>query len=646
MKKLFYSTAGLIFALILGCNVMNVSAKDYQNVFVQQGENWSYYDNNGDRVSNAWIYADGTYFVDENGNVTYGKKVIDGKEYVFDGTGKLTNDWLTFDGTKYVMASGTPIKNKQFILGNRHYCYDDNGDVITGLQNINGTLYYLTLNGANQEGFQLIDGAWRYVYRDGRVASDEFIALKDGKHYVDHQGKAKYGFTMINGDGYYFNNSGVMQTGIHYLNNGWKIFKNDGKMAMNQFVKFKGSTYFVNEKGNIVYGLKKINGKSYYFNNTGVMQSGVLLVNGAWRYFGSDGAMKSGEWFKIGKDTYYAQPSGSLTYGTANIDGDIYTFDSTGKLNLRGGLVTDEKGTRYIENGIVVKNAFRDINGNRYYFNSQGYRHSGLLYLDHNFYYFDQNGIMQHDAFIESDGWRYFNKNGKMVRSTWIRRQDGTYWADKYGLIVYGWNEIGGKQYFFDKYGKLKNLYYGVDISEHNGVINWAALKAIDISFAVIRASFGDTIGGRPDYRFEQNLYDAYKNGMKIGVYHYSYSTTVADARNEAKHILSILNGRYIDMPIYFDIEDKCQSNLSKSQITAIIDAFCTTIEEGGYRAGVYANLNWLNNKIDTWVLQGRDVWVAQWNDHCDYQGDYTMWQYTSNAIIDGKRFDMNIWYR
>ena len=646
MKKVFYSAVGLVFAIILGCSVMNVSAKGYQNIFVQQGQNWNYYDNNGDKVSNAWVYVDGTYYIDENGNVTYGKKVIDGKEYVFDGTGKLTNDWLTYDGSQYVMASGAPIKNKQFILGSRHYSYDDNGNVVTGLQTINGTLYYLTPNGANQEGFQIIENAWRYVYKDGRVAANQFITLKDGEHYVDSQGRAKFGFTTIDGNSYYFNNSGVMQTGIIYLNNGWKIFDANGKMAVNQFVKYKGSTYFANESGNIVYGLKKINGKSYYFNNTGKMQTGTLLVNGAWRYFGSDGAMKSSEWFNIGKDTYYAQASGSLTYGTANIDGDMYTFDSMGRLNVRGGFVSDEKGTKFIENGKPVKNAFRDVNGNRYYLNSLGYRHTGLLYHGNYFYYFDQNGIMQRDTFINCDGWRYFNRDGKMVRSTWIRRQDGTYWANKSGFIVYGWNEINGKQYFFDKYGKLKNIYYGVDISEHNGVINWNALKANDVSFAIIRASFGDAIAGREDYRFEKNIYDAYTNGMKIGVYHYSYSTTVNDARNEANHILSILNGRYIDTPIYFDIEDKCQSNLSKSQISAIIDAFCTTIEKGGYRAGVYANLNWLNNKIEPWSLQGRDVWVAQWNDHCDYKGDYTMWQFTNNAIIDGKRFDMNIWYR
>lgn len=643
---MIYGLIGIVFAFVLCNGFMNVNASEYRNVFVQEGQKWYYYDNHGEKVSNSWVYIDGTYFIDEKGNVTYGTKEIDGKEYVFDDTGKLTNDWFVYNGSQYVMASGSLVRNKQFILGDRRFYYDDNGNVLTGLHTVNGTLYYLTTDGIDQEGFRIVDNAWRYVYTDGRVATNTFLSLKDGKHYVDERGRAKYGLVNINGANYYFNNSGVMQTGVFYLNGGWKIFKADGQMAVKQFVNHKGSTYYADGAGNLVYGLKRIEGKTYYFNQTGEMQTGTLLVNGAWRHFGSDGAMKNGEWFTIGKDTYYAQVGGALTYGRAVIDGDLYTFDSTGKLTIRGGFVTDAKGTKFIENGVYAKNEFKDINGNRYYFDQEGYRYSGFLFYQNNGYYFDQNGVMQKDVFINHGGWRYFDKNGVMAKNTWVYRNEGTYWVNQNGFVVYGWNDIGGKQYYFDRYGKLKNVYYGVDISEHNGVINWAALKARDISFSIIRASFGDAIAGRKDYRFDQNVSEAYRNGMKIGVYHYSYSMTVADARNEAKHILSILDGRYIDTPVYFDIEDPSQANLSRQTIAAIIDAFCTTIEQGGYRAGVYANLNWLNNKIEPWVLQGRDVWVAQWNDHCDYKGDYTMWQYTSSEIIDGKRFDMNIWYR
>lgn len=646
MKNLFKGIIVFAFIFLFGIQTETVKASTYYNTFVPESNGWSYYDNTGEKATNAWIYNGATYFVDENGKLVYGEKEIDGKRFQFDDTGKLTNDWFTLKDGKYVLASGTVVKNKQFILGDSHFYYNEKGELITGLHVINNQLYYLTNTCIESEGFRIVDNAWRYVYRDGRVAINQFLKTNNGTYYVSKNGIAFYGLKNIDGKTYYFDNSGVMQTGTLLINNTWRHFGEDGAMKSNEFFNTGNKTYYAKDSGSLSYGLTKISEKTYYFNNLGVMQTGTLLVNGAWRHFGEDGAMKAAEWFTKGDDKYYARTDGSLCYGVEKINGVQYKFDGTGKHVPYLEWIKDSKGYKLKEDGKFVMNEFRTIDGSRYYLNGDGYRAIGFTNYQNSHFFFDENGKMMRNTFVNVNGWRYFNENGIMPTNMWIQISSGIYHSDKGGVIQYGWQTIDDVQYYFNSQGQRMDVYYGVDISEHNGNVNWDALKSQNISFAIVRASFGDDIEGRADYKFEQNYAGAINNNLKVGVYHYSYTITPEGATREAEHILQLLNGRSLDTAVYFDIEDPSQYNLSKAEISAIIDAFCTTIENAGYKAGVYANLNWYQNRIDASVLDGRSVWVAQWNDTCDYNGFLDMWQYTSDAVIDNKRFDMNIWYR
>jgi GH25 family lysozyme M1 (1,4-beta-N-acetylmuramidase) len=175
----------------------------------------------------------------------------------------------------------------------------------------------------------------------------------------------------------------------------------------------------------------------------------------------------------------------------------------------------------------------------------------------------------------------------------------------------------------------------GIDVSKWQGNIDWAKVKAAGIEFAMLRGGFGKTTS-QLDSKFEQNYRNAKAAGMPVGVYHYSYAKSVEDAKKEAQFCLSYLKGKQFEYPIAFDIEDNSQANLGKSTLTAIAKAFCEEVEKAGYYVCIYANLDWLKNRLDMIALSDYDVWVAQWASKCTYGGAYGMWQYADKGRVNG----------
>ena len=189
--------------------------------------------------------------------------------------------------------------------------------------------------------------------------------------------------------------------------------------------------------------------------------------------------------------------------------------------------------------------------------------------------------------------------------------------------------------------------YKGIDVSKHNGTIDWNKVKAAGVQFAMLRAGYG-RYDNQKDERFEANYKGATAAGIPVGAYHYSYATTAEQAKQEAEVFLGWIKGKNLTYPVAFDIEDKKQANLGVSVISDIIRAFCETVEAAGYYVVVYANKDWLTNRIDADCKSRYDIWLAQWTSKPTYTGSYGMWQYTSDGAVDGiaGRVDMNIAYK
>lgn len=123
---------------------------------------------------------------------------------------------------------------------------------------------------------------------------------------------------------------------------------------------------------------------------------------------------------------------------------------------------------------------------------------------------------------------------------------------------------------------------------------------------------------------------------LQFGCYHYSYCTSLENAELEAKNCLEIIKGKEFELPVFIDLEEQRTSDLGKEIATAIALKFCNIVSSNGYKAGVYANLNWFRNYLNVNELEEFYIWLAQWGDKhtADFKVDF--WQYTSEGKILG----------
>lgn len=190
----------------------------------------------------------------------------------------------------------------------------------------------------------------------------------------------------------------------------------------------------------------------------------------------------------------------------------------------------------------------------------------------------------------------------------------------------------------------------GIDVSEHNGVVNWPAAKKAGIGFAVIRTGYGTS---HTDYQWKNNIEGALAQGIPVGIYHFSYALTAAGAKAEADFVLSLLapyKGK-ITLPVFFDFEydtvdyaKKQGVTLGASAFNAHTVAFCERIKSAGYTAGTYYNLDYLRRYVDMDTISGYVRWYAQYSSTPSASG-HDIWQYSSSYTIPGcsGRFDVNL---
>lgn len=190
----------------------------------------------------------------------------------------------------------------------------------------------------------------------------------------------------------------------------------------------------------------------------------------------------------------------------------------------------------------------------------------------------------------------------------------------------------------------------GIDVSEHNGILDVAKIKESGIGFIIIRTGYGMYY---EDKHFRSNVAKCEAAGMPYGFYHYSYARNLSEAKTEVEGMLNSIRGMKPSYPVYIDMEDsdhwkEINGNPSNVAYQDICEYFCKRLEEAGYYAGIYANLDWLRNRLNVGKLNRFDKWVAQWAASCTYSNDFGIWQYTSDGTVTGSspRTDMNYAYK
>jgi peptidoglycan hydrolase-like protein with peptidoglycan-binding domain len=200
----------------------------------------------------------------------------------------------------------------------------------------------------------------------------------------------------------------------------------------------------------------------------------------------------------------------------------------------------------------------------------------------------------------------------------------------------------------------LKN---GIDVSTYNGKVNWSAVKASGVGFAILRAGYGSDQANQDDSQFARNVSECDRLGLLWGAYLYSYALTVDSAKSELAHLLRLLKGKKPLYPVFIDMEDadgyKASHGMpSNRTLTDIIKVVCSGLQRAGYLPGYYINKDWYENKIDTGELGGYAFWYARpgvavpdkvcgiWQNAFPETGGHC-----SGANIDGGGCDTDICY-
>lgn len=187
-----------------------------------------------------------------------------------------------------------------------------------------------------------------------------------------------------------------------------------------------------------------------------------------------------------------------------------------------------------------------------------------------------------------------------------------------------------------------------IDVSEHQGVINWEKVKP-HIDGAIIRCGYGDDDPSQDDKQWTRNISECERLGIPHGVYLYSYADTMEHARSEVAHVRRLLKGRKLQYPVYFDTEQAGCEGLSRQAS----DYFCSEVEKMGYWAGVYTYASWYRNYLSG--LTRYTLWIADFgiNDGKPHTkpnvgATIDMWQYSSMALVSGieGRVDISYCYK
>ena len=189
----------------------------------------------------------------------------------------------------------------------------------------------------------------------------------------------------------------------------------------------------------------------------------------------------------------------------------------------------------------------------------------------------------------------------------------------------------------------------GIDVSRHNGKINWPKVKAAGIDYVIIRCGYGTNKKRYDDSKWEYNVTQCEKYGIPYGVYIYSYANTTKRVKSEIAHTKRLLKGHHPQYPVYYDLEDRVVRKKGKTFITNSALKFCKAIKKAGYTPGVYASRSWWNSYLSSSSMDKYEKWIAEWrNTGTIYSKPYGMWQSSSRYQVSGisGRVDLDFSYK
>ena len=633
MKKRIIATLSAVLAVILLLFTSAFASSAADDGLKNVDGKWIYVkDGVKDTSFTSLVNYYGTWYYVENGELNWS----------FTG---LTD----YYGTKYYVENG--VLNWDYtglaLLGSDEWYYAENGAVkndYTGLTCFCGRWFYVEKSALNWNytGLTNYYGTWYYV--ENSILNWNFTGLTDyyGTKYYVENGVLNWNYTglaLLGSDEWYYAENGAVKndyTGLTYFCGRWFYVE---KSALNWdftgLTDYYGTKYYVeNSVLNWDYtGLALFGSDKWYYAENGTVKNdytGLVHFGDRWLYVEKSAFNRDytgltnyyGTWYYVEKSVLNWSYTGLTKYY------DTWYYVENGVLNWNfSGAVPYGKTLYYVNGGRITwdYNGTADYNGVKYIFVGS-IAQNGIYkskYTDYNLVYAD-------------------GKTG------WYDYGDNTYYIGSDGRPLCGNQYIDGKRYFFNANGAKASLF-GADFSKHQGTIDWASVKQSGVEFVILRAAvrgYGSSGNLVTDSQIAANIKGAMSQNIDVGIYVFSQAVTTEEAVEEAERALDIIKGYDIKLPIYFDSEYSGAPNrtgradgLTKAERTSLAIAFCETVRNAGYKAGVYASKSFFYNNLGYAAFQSRgyEIWLAHYiSSVTDFKYPYNIWQYTSKGSIGG----------
>lgn len=485
-KQYYFDWEGIMQTGSFVVSIWNEEEEDYDDVWlladpdgvimqktgwVQTGGEWYYIGEDGN------LYTDGLYEIGGKkylfnyaGVMDQGMCWYDGEVYMTDAKGALVmNDWVRFGLSWYRTDEQGRILTEQWVDNHKYYV-DWDGEMVTGVYEIEGESYLFADNGAlvkklgAKAGWELADGTWyyrtedgepysgwlqdRYYIMNGAMATNMIVDSDDGCYYVGYDGEIMKGWIKtLYGEWFYADSA----TGKLITDEGWKLINGKWYYFTDYYTL---ATYPIVDEGK----LYDIDSSGYYLGEIKGKKAWKKTRTGDWYYFNEDGTLNQEAKLEINNVTYYFDGNGVMV-------SDMFWYD-------------EDTGEEYYINASGVrtdlKNGWKKIDGSWYYYKN-GEQQTGLQTIDGKQYYLDPEMRTGYVWVTELNGYRFFGSNGAMteVKTGWysVKENYGTFWYYFVnGNPAEGLKTIGGKAYYFNNGRMHTGLFYtGVEFYLFDG---------------------------------------------------------------------------------------------------------------------------------------------------------------------------------
>ena len=620
------------------------------------------------------------YYITLDGGMQTGPVSLYGGYQCYYESGRLVyGGWVTVGGKTYYVDS----INQQLSLGSVSVPVREDTSI--------NDWYYITLDGGMQTGPIPMFGGYQAYKDDGRLLYGGWAKISGKYYYAQPNQQLSLGSisvpvrenTSMN-DWYYITLDGGMQTGPIPMFGGYQAYKDDGRLLYGGWAQIGGKYYYAQPNQQLSLGSVYIPVREntnisdwYYISLDKGMQTGPIPMFDGYQAYKDDGRLLYGGWAQIGGKYYYAQPNQQLSLGSVSVpvrentsmnDWYYITLDGgmqTGPIPMFGGYQA------YKDDGRLLYGGWAQIGGKYYYAQPNQQLSLGSVYIPvredtsiSDWYYITVENGMRVGSVPIYGGYQCYYESGRLVYGGWATVNGKTYYADPSNQqLKTGTAVIDNVTYIFDSTGMLiSEVHKGIDVSSHQGIIDWNQVRTSGVQFAVIRIMSwqGDaaTGGYAIDPDFERNIREARAAGIYVGAYWYSVAFNGSEALQEVNIIKNsvawnnVLNdGIILDLPMFIDYENNTawfnSQTTYASRTEAVRMGMIYTENILGCRPGFYSSESYIENWFDgkQLIAEGYDCWVANWSGSHGLGDDAAMWQYTSKGSVSGINGNVDLNY-